>query len=346
MRFVNNLDAEIDAAFGPTGRTWDRESVGGGSCVTPGNPYILHCFPAHKVALTAAHQDHLDRIINRIAESFHDGRPIRRVHIVGHAATWRGISKATYRLRATNRAQNAQSHLISRLADVGLAGKVTVTIEQRADDEPIRDNMVHSSSRTARNNRALNRRVEVHLRRARPPKPKPKTCRSPEIIKLIRKAQIASLSNIPHERKQLACLRGFLADILSGKDGDDRFWTFTVVEGGTHGAGHAVTRDKKQRRAAQVYCNFLKGKKLTPINLSRALKKTHEAILSEIEKLDRFFSGIPRGNPFTGDPVTGFTECGFARQVRARARSETMNSVYKCYRNFANAKFARCVTTK
>ena len=218
---------------------------------------------------------------------------------------------------------------------------MTVTTEGRSDREPLVDNMVHSSSRTARRNRELNRRVEIFLSKPSPPPKKKKSCRHPDVIKLIRKAQVANLTNIPRERQELKCLREFIADVLSGKKRNDRFWQFDVVGGGTHGSGHGVTRRKTMLHAAEIYCAFLKGKKPTPINVSRALWHTHNRILDGIEKIDRYLRGVPSGNPMSGDPVVGHTECKFARAI-ARLATSTPRSVYRCYLTFIKGRFKRC----
>ena len=144
------------------------------SCITPGNPYILHCFPAHKTELTVLHHQHLDIIAKKIIRSFRGSRPITRIIITGHAATWKGISKAKYARKALARAENALNQLRDRLTNVGLVSKVKLTIKQRADDKPLVDNMVKSSSQKARDNRAQNRRVEINFYKSTlPPKPKP-----------------------------------------------------------------------------------------------------------------------------------------------------------------------------
>lgn len=153
------------------------------SCVTPGNPYILHCFPAHETELTLLHRQHLDRIAAEILRSFGGSRPITRVKIVGHAATWWGISKAEYGRRALERAENARAQLRGRLANAGLGGQVEITVEHRANDKPLVDNVVNSSSSAARHNRALNRRVEIELIRVRRPAKKKKKIRKPRMPK-------------------------------------------------------------------------------------------------------------------------------------------------------------------
>ena len=75
----------------------DAEFTPPPNCVTPGNPTILHCFVAHRTNLIEDHRRELDRIIIKLTEAKIDKRPIKRVHIVGHAATWRGITPRQYK---------------------------------------------------------------------------------------------------------------------------------------------------------------------------------------------------------------------------------------------------------
>ena len=133
------------------------------ACFTPGNPYILHCFPVHKTDLTAMQQGLLNSIAAKIARSFLGSKPVTRVQIVGHAATWKGISQNEYRRRALVRAENTKAELHRRLAKVGLGAKVDIIAEHRANTQPLIDNRINSSSPEARHNRALNRRVEIKL---------------------------------------------------------------------------------------------------------------------------------------------------------------------------------------
>ena len=159
----------VDDLFGDFSTEFAEKSEAqrGISCATPGNPYILHCFPAHKTDLTSEHREHLARIASKIVHSFRGSQPIKRVNIVGHSATWKGISKAEYGRRAIVRAKKAQVRLRERLANAGLGGKVDIKVDHRADNKPLVDNMVNSSSQTARKNRAINRRVEIILIRGR-----------------------------------------------------------------------------------------------------------------------------------------------------------------------------------
>jgi hypothetical protein len=149
---LSNLDAEVI-----------NETTLDHTCFTPGNPYSLHCFPAHKTNLTKEHNWHLDKIAQKIEASFHGSHPITKVEIIGHSATWWGISKDEYARRALTRAKNVQAHLRGRLVNAGLGSKITLQVDQRANNEPLVDNMLHSSSKEARHNRAINRRVTIYL---------------------------------------------------------------------------------------------------------------------------------------------------------------------------------------
>ncbi|MEL7355774.1 MAG: M35 family metallo-endopeptidase [Cyanobacteria bacterium J06560_6] len=151
-------------------------------CITPGNPYILHCFPVHKTDLTALHHEHLDRIADKIVRSFRETRPIKKVKIVGHAATWKNISQAEYGRRALVRAENAKAQLIERLAIAKVSDKVAIAIEHRANRKPLVDNLVTSPTQAAQNNRAINRRVEFFFSRSQRRSPsKPSKLTPPNI---------------------------------------------------------------------------------------------------------------------------------------------------------------------
>ncbi len=140
-------------------------------CVTLGSPTILHCFPAHETELRDVHRDELDKIALLVRSGDASGRTIRRIRIVGHAATWRGLSRAQYVSRAIDRAKAARSYLRGRLSGYMLSRRPRIVIEGRADDEPLVDNRVSSSSSSARRNREINRRVEIFLTG---PKPRPR----------------------------------------------------------------------------------------------------------------------------------------------------------------------------
>lgn len=140
------------------------------SCVTPGDPYVLHCFPPFKTDLTKEHHHHLDVIAAEIRRSFttyKKARQVRNVMIVGHSSTWQGTSHDELTARAIERAANAAEQLTRRLRDMGLDGKVNVRTDGLADKIPWRGRPYSSTrgDQAAQNDRALNRRVEIYLYR-------------------------------------------------------------------------------------------------------------------------------------------------------------------------------------
>jgi V8-like Glu-specific endopeptidase len=131
------------------------------SGLTPGNPTVLHDFPAHKTDLTERHRSHIDDLVRKIGESFGQRRQVWEVVIIGHAATFRGISKEEYGRRALARAENAGTYLHSRLVELDLDKQISIRTEHQSNDVPLVDNMVSSTGRKARQHRSINRRVEI-----------------------------------------------------------------------------------------------------------------------------------------------------------------------------------------
>lgn len=155
---------------------WESEAYPGISCVTPGNPYVLHCFSPFTTELTKEHHDHLDIIVDKIRQSFSTSQPISKVTIVGHSSTWHEESRSNLERRARERASNAYKQLILRLQRVGLANRVEVAPPVgRSDTERWMGKPYSSTSGSpsAQNDRALNRRVEILLNRGIP-EPLPK----------------------------------------------------------------------------------------------------------------------------------------------------------------------------
>ena len=165
LKYDNDLDSLVADILGDydTDFADDAALPQDISCVTPGNPYILHCFSAHETKLTPTHNKHLNSIATKIVRSFSGSKPITRIEIVGHAATWKGISKVEYSRRALARAENTRTQLHKLLANAKLSSKVKITVGHRADDKPLVDNKVKSLTSKAQKNRALNRRVEIKL---------------------------------------------------------------------------------------------------------------------------------------------------------------------------------------
>jgi outer membrane protein OmpA-like peptidoglycan-associated protein len=146
---------------------WDSESLGysGISCITPGNPYVLHCFPPFKTELTREQHRHLDIIAEKIRKSFTTSRPITKVRILGHSSTWHATSRTQLEEHAIRRAGNAANELILRLNRMGLAKRVDIEADGVSDTVPWRGKSYSSTdgSRASQNDRALNRRVEIWL---------------------------------------------------------------------------------------------------------------------------------------------------------------------------------------
>jgi hypothetical protein len=198
--------------------------------------WTLHGFEAHRTELKAFHRDQLADIVDTIIRSFDGNRPIRCMLLLGHAATWKGISKTEYRRRALVRAQGAADRLSAQLETAGLVPKifleedffdpdephrckpvsgidVALFIGGRADDQPFAPNLIHRTDRIARDNRALNRRVEIFPFNV--PKRKKKCAHEDiELAKKLREMPIAGLDQNPKVRARIKCLRDMLIDAL------------------------------------------------------------------------------------------------------------------------------------
>lgn len=198
--------------------------------------WILHGFEAHRTELKAIHRDQLADVVDTIIKSFDGNRPIRCMLLIGHAATWKGISKPEYRRRALVRAQGAAVRLSAQLETSGLVSKifneedffdpeeprrckavsgidVALFIGGRGDDQPFAPNLIHRTDRIARDNRALNRRVEIFPFNV--PKRKKKCVHEDiELAKKLREMPIAGLDQSPNVRARIGCLRDMLVDAL------------------------------------------------------------------------------------------------------------------------------------
>ncbi|MDF0673069.1 MAG: hypothetical protein P0120_01825 [Nitrospira sp.] len=167
LNSYSELDAEVDEFDDKL----ESSAYPGISCVTPGNPYVLHCFPPFMTELTKEHQKHLDIIAEKIRQSFSPNRlaltqPITKVTIVGHSSTWHEESRSNLERRARERASNAYKQLILRLQRIGLANRIEVAPPVgRSDTERWmgKSYSATSGSQEAQNDRALNRRVEITL---------------------------------------------------------------------------------------------------------------------------------------------------------------------------------------
>lgn len=89
-----NSHSELDEEVDEFDDKRESSAYPGISCVTPGNPYVLHYFPRFSTELTKEHHKHLDIIAEKIRQSFSTSRPIAKVMIVGHSSTWHRTSRA------------------------------------------------------------------------------------------------------------------------------------------------------------------------------------------------------------------------------------------------------------
>ncbi len=174
-----------------------------GNSETLAPSHRLGAFPAHDTTLTSAHR----RAVAAIAAEISSGRktrPVRCVRLVGHAATWRGISPKTYLARSRARAESVALALMAELTARGLkvrraaetpettlarlyacspirGADLTIRVGFLGDSVPLVPNQVTRGDATARANRARNRRVDVYLFRTAPiPKPRPRPKRRPK----------------------------------------------------------------------------------------------------------------------------------------------------------------------
>jgi len=155
--------------------------------------WTLKDFPAHRTDLTADHRRQISEISSVVAGGLGRRKPIRCIRLIGHAASWRGISEDEYDRRALVRAETAAELLSSSLETFGITPKifehgelddeafcepvngidVTLIIDGRGDDCPLVSNLVKRSDSEARRNRAQNRRVSVYaLQIGKPTLPK------------------------------------------------------------------------------------------------------------------------------------------------------------------------------
>jgi hypothetical protein len=156
--------------------------------------WTLHDFPAHRTDLNETHRDAIAKVTDKILATFllpsiPRNKRVRCVRLTGHAATWRGMTKDEYSRLARTRAVTAAEELSAQLETTGLVTKlfypaddldlpgergcrpvsgvnVALFVDDKADDEPLRPNMIERTDSEARANRAYNRRVHIALQRS------------------------------------------------------------------------------------------------------------------------------------------------------------------------------------
>lgn len=290
-------------------------------------------FPAFETELTEQHNDHLDAITRLIKTSFDSSsRPISQVKIIGHSATWQDTSRDDYRRLAIVRAKRAKTELQLRLNAIGLGTKVSIDTDHRFNDKPLVPNFHKRTDRTARNNRKINRRVEIRLFRTN--KKKKKSCK---ISKLIRTAPVDSIAENEAERRRLECLREQLASGLCGAKIDDRYWVFLIetFRGQKRPCNmvgldfpQGIVKLKKPRRALKRFKEGIKSSKDRK-DIAQEIKKLHDDILCQINALSFFISNSV--NDIPKSTFIGIIECIDARMLMRQSVKTRPQSVYKCF---------------
>ncbi len=125
------------------------------------NAYSLSCFWPKKTSLRDFHDGQLEAIAIEVKMSFSTAEPLNEILLRGHSSTW---PNTPVEQNAMDRAVEARSalkaHLISQGIDID---QVNVIALGRSDLEPLYSNNTGEG-------RAFNRRVEIILSHAPPPK--------------------------------------------------------------------------------------------------------------------------------------------------------------------------------
>lgn len=250
------------------------------SCVTPGNPYVLHCFPAFKTELTREQHDHLDIIAGKIRQSFSTSRPVTKVVIYGHSSTWHEESRGDLERRARERARNAREQLVRRLQRMRLANRVGVAAPVgRSDTKPWLGRPYSSTSgtRKAQNDRALNRRVEIFLVKASSPPPPPKPLSPKESFWRMRPP-------VRYQRDRYICWAAAISSWSLVTKGAKKFKTTKLVldffrPKGVMNADDSLILPDGMEEVRRVFSlkfkKFEGGGSLSAINIGPLLKHSH-----------------------------------------------------------------------
>ena len=311
------INEELGAALQHEGPAYP-----GISCVTPGNPYVLHCFPPFKTELTKQQHAEFDKIAQKIKSSFATSRPITKVRIIGHASTWHLTPASKLEERAIQRAGNAGEQLILRLHRLGIAKRVDVETDGESDARPWKGRAYSSTSgsQRAQNDRALNRRVEIHLLTAKRTKPKPPTCDrkalARKLLRLDREVRSGGAKTI-RERRVLCLLRLLTAHLVDGDPIDDCF----VDTWPPH------QKHRCRRHVIATLC------KRDPDEHGEAFRRAffslHDSILKPLEKTRLALFKVSADTPKVA--ILNTPECFFVRFFRKKARDKT--SIYACFRD-------------
>ncbi|MCK0168833.1 hypothetical protein MWU52_14835 [Jannaschia sp. S6380] len=164
--------------------------------------WTINDFPAHQTDTTTAQRDALGDIARHVADSQDDADPLVCLRLIGHASSFRGIGADEYDRRAMVRGETVAEMLTATLETHGLTSftvargdidnddafcgevlgsDITLIFDGRGNACPLVDNMVNSSSGTARANRAVNRRVSIYALRAMAPIERPDAPAGPSL---------------------------------------------------------------------------------------------------------------------------------------------------------------------
>jgi hypothetical protein len=143
-------------------------------------------------------------------------------------------------------------------------------------------------------------------------------------IEIVEGMPLAGLTDNPKERERLDCLKKFLLRALRGNPVDDRYKKVTDV--GTH----RFVEDFKRR------CGTKRG-----VALARCFKSLHNGVLAPINHvLGEILRW--RGDVTDGCICSKMQECGAGRFFLGKARQESPESVYTCFRNVIEPGFQLC----
>lgn len=333
------LDGEFDFEF-------ERSPYPGISCFTPGNPYVLHCFPPFKTELTKKQHAHLDIIARKIQRSFASSRPIIKVMIIGHSSTWHRTSRSALEYRSLQRAGNARNQLLLRLNPMGLAKKVDIKTNGRSDTVPWKGKRYSSTSgsQKAQNDRALNRRVEIFLTRVTV-----KKCvhEDRKLADRLQKMPTAGLHQERIVRKRISCLRDMVVDALRCNSAIDDIYVYSpyAIKAGPpmkididdiFNKRHLIDDLKENIR---VRC---KGKRGT----GTALAKCFKEVFDDVDRSIRLaFSELYKFHQITKMKPSSLSKtpyCKYPCYLMRKTRKS--NSIYKCYSEYITSSFSKLCT--
>jgi len=342
--------------------------------------WILYDFTAHETDLEREHQVELDEAAGEIDARFGGKRALRCVRLIGHAATWRGISQDEYCRRSVERAKSAADHLAKRLAalgrtakivreeDVGLGdtktciGKaedeavckpikgvdVTLVVGGRADKDGLKDNLTDRTDREARHNRAINRRVELTSVPAKKPGKKSSACKDRDLARMMLDMDLGhkALKARKEERFQTRVHRRGVTCVRSKLTGE-------LVDG--DGVDEDILRGWKGLRSATrpkpLWNNYTESLRKTCrrrgnitsndfIRLYNSMVKPIEDIIPEIQKVLNDLTPNPFGGESLLETKSKIPECRAVKPIYLR--SAKSDTIYHCICGWTRPALEAC----